>query len=454
MSDTVTQPHPRALVVCLDGTTNQFDVHNTNVVRFFSLLKKDNFDEQLCYYQPGIGTFLQAGVVEPYLELGAKLLDSAFAWYIDGHVQDAYRFLMQNYRQGDKICIFGFSRGAYTARALAGMLHKIGLLPSDNQEQVAFAYKLYARTDPIGVELAKGFKKSFCTDVSINFVGLWDTVASIGLFSNRTLPDTDTNASIKTVRHALALDERRCRFKANSFYAKPPPEQPESWWKKLLAPPFYFSLNPFDLFVPAPNAASELPEEHDNEFETDVREVWFVGAHEGCLYCRTDVGGGADWNLDKTGQLRNIALRWMVNEVLDADTGIIFKPDSLAEIGLDIKLDDSGMRIPNGKSSLGVVEPELSEEDKEDAIRPIHDSLNFAATPIAPFWWILELIPMSFRYQDKYGKWHSKFAPNLGEGRLIVGDQPKFHESVRERMRMLGYKPAAIWDHHEEYVVQ
>lgn len=67
----------------------------------------------------------------------------------------------------------GFSRGAYTARALAGMLHKIGLLPSDNQEQVTFAYKLYARTDPIGVELAKGFKKSFCTDVSINFVGLW-----------------------------------------------------------------------------------------------------------------------------------------------------------------------------------------------------------------------------------------------------------------------------------------
>lgn len=57
------------------------------------------------------------------------------------HVREAYSFLMQNYREGDKICLLGFSRGAYTARALAGMLHKVGLLPAHNQAQIVFAYK-------------------------------------------------------------------------------------------------------------------------------------------------------------------------------------------------------------------------------------------------------------------------------------------------------------------------
>ena len=116
---------------------------------------------------------------------------------------------MQNYRQGDKICLFGrwsfpnptqaihlitmsgFSRGAYTARALAGLLFKvcaagelktksklkvstqIGLLPRDNEEQIPFAYRLYQRTDKLGCQLAAGYKQTFCTPVTIDFVGVW-----------------------------------------------------------------------------------------------------------------------------------------------------------------------------------------------------------------------------------------------------------------------------------------
>lgn len=118
---------------------------------------------------------------------------------------------MQNYRQGDKICLFGkwsfsgvasslssyrthhtsgFSRGAYTARALAGFLFKvrrwnrdvevevengvqIGLLPRDNEEQIPFAYRLYKRTDTLGCQLAAGYKQTFCTPVVIDFVGVW-----------------------------------------------------------------------------------------------------------------------------------------------------------------------------------------------------------------------------------------------------------------------------------------
>jgi uncharacterized protein (DUF2235 family) len=79
---------------------------NSNVVKFFGLLNKDP-NHQLCYYDPGVGTWFRPGVVSPLFEWGAKILDLALAWYLDQHVMDGYRFLMQNYREGDKICLFG-----------------------------------------------------------------------------------------------------------------------------------------------------------------------------------------------------------------------------------------------------------------------------------------------------------------------------------------------------------
>ena len=84
-----------------------------------------------------------------------------------------YQYLMNNWRSGDKISIFGFSRGAYTARALAGMLTKVGLLPRDNIEQVPFAYKMYSRTDELGWKQSTAFKKAFSVDVTIEFIGVW-----------------------------------------------------------------------------------------------------------------------------------------------------------------------------------------------------------------------------------------------------------------------------------------
>lgn len=137
---------PRTLVLCFDGTADQYAaavslpscpytatsfsrrdlprVQNTNVVKFFSLLKKDNNDAQLCYYQvctlqsplrtvfetwyqAGLGTYFAPGVVSPLFNWGAKLLDEAVAWYLPAHVMGGYEFLMQNYTVGDKICIFG-----------------------------------------------------------------------------------------------------------------------------------------------------------------------------------------------------------------------------------------------------------------------------------------------------------------------------------------------------------
>ena len=88
---------------------------------------------------------------------------------------------MQNYIEGDRICLLGFSRGSYTVRCLAGMLHKVGLLPAYNKEQLSFAYRIYKNDTPNGWIMSAEFKKTFSMDVTVYFVGVWDCVASVSL---------------------------------------------------------------------------------------------------------------------------------------------------------------------------------------------------------------------------------------------------------------------------------
>ena len=115
--------HYRANQMNRDGTGDQFDGDNSNVVHFVSCLRKHTLGKQVTYYQSGIGTYDKGGLRNG---LGAAA-DMAVGSGLGIHIKDAYRFLMQNYREGDKICLLGFSRGAYTVRCLAGMLHKVGV---------------------------------------------------------------------------------------------------------------------------------------------------------------------------------------------------------------------------------------------------------------------------------------------------------------------------------------
>ncbi|KAG9087036.1 hypothetical protein FS749_003215 [Ceratobasidium sp. UAMH 11750] len=179
----------RTLVLCFDGTGDQFDQDNSNIVQFFQLLKKDDRNKQMVYYQAGIGTSSKHFITPVGVAL-AKAADMAVAHGLSDHVTDGYEFLMQNYIEGDKIALFGFSRGAYTARALAGMLHKVGLLPPFNYQQIPFAYHMYQRDDKEGWEMSNGFKQAFSIDVEINFMGLFDTVNSVG-----TSPPSSTRPS-------------------------------------------------------------------------------------------------------------------------------------------------------------------------------------------------------------------------------------------------------------------
>lgn len=418
-----------------------------------------------------------------------KTLDEMIAWNLNAHVMGGYEFLMQNYSVGDKICIFGFSRGAYTARALAGMIHKVGLLPKDNHQQVPFAYKMYTRTDDVGWKQSNAFKRAFSMDVDIDFIGVWDTVCSVGLIPH-TLPFTSSNTSIRTFRHAVSLDEHRAKFKANLF------NKPTDIERHLgLAPGEMPKSNP------SPNAnASSAPgasytvqrpskpvkqkkkdardeEEledvlhaHDTDsasFETDVLEVWFAG-------CHCDVGGGSVPN-DSRHNIARIPLRWMIRQCFLCNTGIRFHAELLRTVGLDpaslfpaVKPRPPALAPPmsshdadyawvmkhikeaTGDASVPVDGdcPQLSEEEEDlvDALCPIYDQLK-----LAPSWWVLEVLPMTQRVQNKENEWEDCLIINMGRGRDVPEHKPFYvHRSVKTRMEAKGlpvggaaYKPNA-----------
>ncbi|KII90919.1 hypothetical protein PLICRDRAFT_107215 [Plicaturopsis crispa FD-325 SS-3] len=443
---------PRTLVLCFDGTSNQFDDENTNVVKLFALLKKDDFQEQLCYYQAGVGTYFKPGVVSPLFGWAAAVLDEAIAWYLDQHVMDGYEFLMQNYRVGDKICLFGFSRGAYTARALAGMLLKVGLLPRDNQQQIAFAYKLFKSTSSNSDELAAGFKETFCQSVQIEFVGVWDTVASVGVVMGRSLPFVESNRDIKTFRHALSLDEHRAKFRPN-LYHRPGPNAKAVALDPEHASPVVTPSNTTEgktasAMKPWSVIKKEKREQEQKEGDTstsrfslsatpqtDVLEVWFSG-------CHSDVGGGAVPD-DTQLSLAEITLRWMVREVMASECGIQFDENALARMKVPTTTFP-----PATSTSAGPVELEL---DAKDATQPLHDQLK-----IKWIWWLLEIIPLTYTWQDMDGVWHKKFECHLGKGRLITDARPNFHVTVKQRMSdaALKYKPKACYSAGSENYVE
>ena len=196
-----------------------------------AMLMKDNPTKQLVYYQvislsppvqsvliyfrqAGIGTYTSNVSKTPAIEAMTKLWDKMLARSLSDHIKgpsffyptispcltnipDGYKFLMQTCqltalgspslsyriqldRSGDKICIFGFSRGAYTARALAGMVHKVGLLPQCNIEQVPFAYAMYESRNEEDLKMSRRFKRTFSIDVRIEFLGVWYVIQAIG----------------------------------------------------------------------------------------------------------------------------------------------------------------------------------------------------------------------------------------------------------------------------------
>lgn len=226
---------PRKLVLCLDGTKNQIGTSRpTNPAKVFEMLDLDHQARQLAYYDPGVGTLPSStarGKVEQELSVLGQL---AFGFGMKANVSQAYTWLMQRYRPGDKVYVFGFSRGAYTARALVGMLARPGLLRSGSDNLVEYAVKEYASNRGTANEqAARDFADALCWgtprhplnpdwpdtmpeqdrihSVPVAYLGIWDTVEASGVAGIGEVhwPGTASLWNAARVRHAVSIDERR-----------------------------------------------------------------------------------------------------------------------------------------------------------------------------------------------------------------------------------------------------
>ena len=232
---------PKNIVICCDGTSNEFDGDRTNVVKLYQMLVHDPAVQTTCYH-PGLGTMEAAGALTGFARWWTRLAGFAFGYGLKNDIRDAYAFLMNHYEDGDKIFLFGFSRGAYTVRAVAAMLHMYGLIRKGNEPLVPYAIRMMQRidaqnagrdpaNDKSGVAktliLAQQFKQTFSSgDCKPYFVGVWDTVNSVGWIENPLrLPFTGHNPSIEIGRHALAIDERRAFFQPNLWRPKAKPQR-------------------------------------------------------------------------------------------------------------------------------------------------------------------------------------------------------------------------------------
>lgn len=124
------KPEPKHLVICCDGTGNEISENISNVLKLYRCLRKTDRTQprQMVFYDPGVGTVTEPTTWHRFKANVNMVLGLATGYGLDDNFLSAYCFLVQHYAPGDRIYLFGFSRGAYTVRVLAGLIHKIGLI--------------------------------------------------------------------------------------------------------------------------------------------------------------------------------------------------------------------------------------------------------------------------------------------------------------------------------------
>ena len=271
---------PKNIIICCDGTSNQPARDMTNVVKlYFTLVNEPG--RQVTFYHPGVGTMEPPGALTWSEKLWTVILGLALGHGIQDDIRDAYVFLSDHYDPDDRVFLFGFSRGAYTARALAGLLTMYGLIEQGNSPLAPYAIRMMfainqaekrndRETANKVFELAERFRNTFARECKPHFMGLWDTVSSVGWFAHPIhLPYTANNPSVEIARHAIAIDERRAFF-------------PPNLWR---------------------------PSERPPSGPTNLLQVWFPGGHG-------DVGGGYPEG-EQSAQSK-YALEWILREAREA----------------------------------------------------------------------------------------------------------------------------------------
>ncbi|HMK39702.1 MAG TPA: DUF2235 domain-containing protein [Bacteroidota bacterium] len=266
---------PRRLALFFDGTWNT-PKSQTNVERLYNLTDSQvefratiwrrsrpadaaalSDARQIKYYHAGVGTHWYEA-----------LLGGITGYGLSRNIKEGYLWLAEHFRPNDAIYVFGFSRGAYTARSLVGLIRKCGILRVASKALVKEAYFIYRNknADPKGRE-ATAFRDTFSwKDSRVHFIGVWDTVGALGIPGKRvffsadsyTWHDTQLSKIVKNAYHALALDEHRSNFAPTAWSIEKPPRPGQK-----------------------------------------IEQRWFSGAH-------ADVGGG-----EKSGRLQELSLAWI-----------------------------------------------------------------------------------------------------------------------------------------------
>jgi uncharacterized protein (DUF2235 family) len=408
------------IVICCDGTGNEISENISNVLKLYRCLRKSGKTEphQVVFYDPGVGTLARPDPWKKLRQDASAIFGLATGYGLDDNVLNSYQFLVENYEEGDDIYLFGFSRGAYTVRVLAGLIHKAGLVDVAQSnlagsgltayKQVSASFEQRTRlldarrlVDGAGQDAAGPVTRDdqaaqFARILSVKwptvkFVGVWDTVASVivprpdrlYLPSLEQLAYTQENPSVRIFRQAISIDERRRMFRLQPW------EQNQT-----------FMSNRFS--------------ETNNATPQDALQVWFAGVHG-------DIGGGYP---EKESGLSKYPLLWMIEEAVKC--GLAVNPATVNQLAWG--------RQRQG-SPFSYVAP--------DFMSAAHDSMSAA-------WRLLEYIPKA----DKYKEWKAResalgfYIPDA-EPRVIPEDA-FVHESVVEKIaKDPNYRPVNMPSRHQ-----
>ena len=399
------------IVVCCDGTGNEISENISNVLKLYRVLRKTCKTQpcQVVFYDPGVGTLARPDPWTKFKQDAVAVLGLATGYGLDDNVLAAYEFLINQYEDGDDIYLFGFSRGAYTVRVLAGLVHRIGLLSPDQRNLAGAALTAYKQVgtesgpvSPASANVNEGTIDNvqptlFTTDdrasqfarivsarwPTIKFVGVWDTVASVIVprpdrlyaFSMQTLADTRRNPSVRTFRQAIAIDEHRRMFRLDTW------DEPQT-----------FKHNRFSAT--------------NNAEPQDAQQVWFAGVHG-------DIGGGYP---ERESGLSKFPLIWMIEEAVKH--GLAVDPRTVNQLAWGVQRKGS---------PFSYVRP--------DFLQNPHNSMS-------AFWQVLEWLPKA----DKYKEWSARksalgyYLPKA-EPRLIPSGS-FIHQSAVDRVAAVaGYRP-------------
>jgi uncharacterized protein (DUF2235 family) len=391
------------IVVCCDGTGNEIEGNLSNVLKLFRILRK-NADQRV-YYNPGIGTIGTNDAWTRLTQNTKSVFELATGYGLDDEILGAYGFVAETYEPDDRLFLFGFSRGAYTVRALAGFIHMIGLLPPDQLNIANYALSAYKKAgEKSDFQLAWHFGNvAGARPITVDFLGVWDTVASmivprwdrgIPIPTVQMLPYTRRNSSVKVFRHAKAIDERRRLFRLNRW------QDPQD-----------FIAN---RFVP------------QNTTPQDIKQVWFAGVHG-------DIGGGYP---EKCSGLSKYPLNWMIDEAVAHGLNIVDTTRNHVALG---------QNAPEPREIFVAPDPAAT----------LHVSMTTA-------WKSLEWIPKKTKYEEwkRRLKFDGLYIPDSEPRPFKLVDPfledeiekpiPRIHQSVVDRIRLVpDYRPVNLAPEHD-----